>query len=64
MRNINEEHIRKQQEKLREENDKRKKADSIEKREQKEKDEKQKKRMLVTKSHKTIARQTSKQGKE
>ena len=40
MRNINEEHIEKQQKKLSDENDKRCKADGIKNEEQKEKDEK------------------------
>ena len=40
MRNINEEHIEKQHEKLSDENDKRSIADGTEKEEQKEKDEK------------------------
>ena len=40
MRNINEEHIEKQHEKLRDENDKRSIADGTEKEEHKEKDEK------------------------
>ena len=50
--------------KLSDENDKQSLADGIEKEEKKEKDEKQKKRMFVTKNHKKIARQTTKQRKE
>ena len=49
MRNINEEHIEKQQEKLSDENDKRSKADGIVKEEQKEKDEKAEERNVSNK---------------